>query len=33
MYINQGKKYMDFISAYSSVNQGHMHPKILKTFL
>ena len=31
--INEGKKYLDFISAYSAVNQGHMHPKILKTFL
>jgi ornithine--oxo-acid transaminase len=24
-------KYMDFLSAYSAVNQGHCHPKILKT--
>ncbi len=23
-----GKKYMDFLSAYSAVNQGHNHPKI-----
>ncbi|HGY56230.1 MAG TPA: ornithine--oxo-acid transaminase [Caldithrix abyssi] len=23
-----GKKYMDFLSAYSAVNQGHCHPKI-----
>jgi len=25
-----GKQYFDFLSAYSSVNQGHCHPKILK---
>ncbi len=25
-----GKKYYDFLSAYSAVNQGHCHPKILK---
>ncbi len=25
-----GKKYFDFLSAYSSVNQGHCHPRILK---
>jgi ornithine--oxo-acid transaminase len=24
-----GKKYYDFLSAYSAVNQGHCHPKIL----
>ena len=24
---------MDFLSAYSAVNQGHLHPKIMKTFL
>lgn len=26
----EGKKYYDFLSAYSAVNQGHCHPKILK---
>ena len=25
-----GKKYFDFLSAYSAVNQGHCHPEILK---
>ena len=25
-----GKRYFDFLSAYSAVNQGHCHPKILK---
>ncbi len=24
-----GKKYMDCLSAYSAVNQGHRHPKIV----
>ena len=26
----EGKKYYDFLSAYSAVNQGHAHPKILE---
>jgi len=26
----EGKRYYDFLSAYSAVNQGHSHPKILK---
>ena len=25
----EGKKYLDFLSAYSSVNHGHCHPRIL----
>ena len=25
-----GKHYFDFLSAYSAVNQGHCHPKIIK---
>ncbi|WP_313360729.1 ornithine--oxo-acid transaminase, partial [Empedobacter sp.] len=25
-----GKKYFDFLSAYSAVNQGHCHPRIIK---
>ncbi len=25
-----GKKYYDFLSAYSAVNQGHCHPRIIK---
>lgn len=28
----EGAKYMDFLSAYSAVNQGHCHPKIIKAF-
>ena len=28
-----GKKYMDCLSAYSAVNQGHCHPKILKAMV
>ena len=27
----EGKKYYDFLSAYSAVNQGHCHPKIIQT--
>ncbi|MCC5939731.1 MAG: ornithine--oxo-acid transaminase [Lunatimonas sp.] len=27
----EGKKYYDFLSAYSAVNQGHCHPRILKS--
>ncbi|HPE20688.1 MAG TPA: ornithine--oxo-acid transaminase [Candidatus Mcinerneyibacteriales bacterium] len=26
----EGKEYFDFLSAYSAVNQGHRHPKIIK---
>jgi ornithine--oxo-acid transaminase len=26
----EGKKYFDFLSAYSAVNQGHCHPKIIQ---
>lgn len=26
----EGNRYMDFLSAYSSVNQGHCHPKIVQ---
>ena len=26
----EGKKYYDFLSAYSAVNQGHCHPRIIK---
>lgn len=26
----EGKKYFDFLSAYSAVNQGHCHPKIIE---
>ena len=25
----EGKKYFDFLSAYSAVNQGHCHPRII----
>ncbi|KAI9202720.1 pyridoxal phosphate-dependent transferase [Polychytrium aggregatum] len=28
----EGNKYLDFLSAYSAVNQGHCHPKILQAF-
>ena len=26
----EGKKYMDFLAAYSAVNQGHCHPRLVK---
>ena len=29
MWDVEGKKYLDFLSAYSAVNQGHSHPKII----
>ena len=29
----EGKKYFDFLSAYSAVNQGHCHPKIVKALI
>jgi ornithine--oxo-acid transaminase len=29
----EGKKYYDFLSAYSAVNQGHCHPKIVKALV
>lgn len=30
MFDVAGKKYYDFLSAYSAVNQGHCHPRIIK---
>lgn len=30
MWDVDGKRYYDFLSAYSAVNQGHCHPKIIK---
>ena len=30
LYDVAGKQYFDFLSAYSAVNQGHCHPKIIK---
>ena len=29
----EGNKYMDFLSAYSAVNQGHCHPEITKAMI
>jgi len=29
----EGKKYYDFLSAYSAVNQGHCHPKIISSLI
>ncbi len=32
VYDVEGRKYLDFLAAYSAVNQGHCHPAILKAF-
>lgn len=29
----EGKRYYDFLSAYSAVNQGHCHPKIIQAMI
>lgn len=29
----EGKEYLDFLSAYSAVNQGHCHPKLVKALV
>src|SRR5687767_7124366 len=29
----EGKKYFDFLSGYSALNQGHCHPKIIAALL
>ena len=29
----EGKRYYDFLSGYSAVNQGHCHPRIIDTFI
>lgn len=33
MWDVEGKRYYDFLSGYSAVNQGHCHPKIIKAFI
>jgi ornithine--oxo-acid transaminase len=33
VYDVEGKKYLDCLSAYSAVNQGHVHPEILNAML
>jgi ornithine--oxo-acid transaminase len=33
VYDVEGKKYLDCLSAYSAVNQGHVHPKILDALI
>jgi ornithine--oxo-acid transaminase len=33
LYDVEGKKYFDFLSGYSSLNQGHCHPKIVAAFI
>jgi len=29
----EGKRYYDFLSAYSAVNQGHRHPRIIAALI
>jgi ornithine--oxo-acid transaminase len=33
LYDTEGKRYFDFLSGYSAVNQGHCHPKIIQTLI
>jgi ornithine--oxo-acid transaminase len=33
LYDVEGKKYMDCLSAYSAVNQGHCHPRLIQAML
>jgi ornithine--oxo-acid transaminase len=33
VYDTEGKRYLDCLAAYSAVNQGHCHPKILEAML
>ena len=33
VYDPEGRRYLDFLSAYSAVNQGHRHPKIIKALV
>jgi ornithine--oxo-acid transaminase len=33
MHDVEGRKYLDFLSAYSAVNQGHRHPRIVKALI
>ncbi|OIR00695.1 ornithine aminotransferase 2 [mine drainage metagenome] len=33
VYDVEGKRYYDFLSGYSAVNQGHCHPKIIQTLI
>jgi ornithine--oxo-acid transaminase len=33
LYDVDGKKYFDFLSGYSAVNQGHCHPKIINSLI
>jgi len=33
MWDVEGKRYFDFLSGYSAVNQGHCHPRIIQTLI
>ena len=33
VYDTEGRRYLDFLAAYSAVNQGHCHPAILEAMV
>src|SRR5438105_1722390 len=33
VFDTEGKRYFDFLSAYSAVNQGHCHPRIISALV
>ena len=33
VYDVEGRRYLDCLAAYSAVNQGHCHPRILQTLI
>ena len=33
LYDVEGKRYYDFLSGYSAVNQGHCHPRIINVLI
>ena len=33
VYDTEGRKYMDFLAAYSALNQGYVHPRVLKVMI
>src|SRR5258708_38689013 len=33
VYDVEGKRYLDCLAAYSAVNQGHCHPKLIETLI
>jgi len=33
VYDVEGKRYLDCLSSYSALNQGHCHPRIMETLV